>query len=389
MKYFVYQSNESDCGFASLKMLLAFLNKDQSYLYLKKTDKNKDYSFFDLINIAKNNNLLIKGFSYKKDNFDFPKTPFLALINENHLVLIKRIDKKYVFLYDPNKGKTRLKKTKFLEIFSYKTLEVVEHIKTKSNNSISFNILPIKNTIIKIVLSIVPSLLLVSGFFFVKNDSYIFIPIILLSLFAISELVEKWYVFKEINFFDKLYIDKYFKNESSNNYEKYTDFLSFKKQYFSFGNSFVISIIVSLLIIVILIINDPAYCVPILVSLLLLILKNFVFDKKIKKTKTHIENLEYKIKTSNQNIVNYVKDSLKDANEFVFKFSTFKCVSTFLIIIMSFLMMIYTNNISVNFIIFNFGVFYVLQENFDNLLTFGSNYDDYQKAKVKFLYQCY
>lgn len=389
MKYFIYQSNERDCGFSSLKMLLACLNKDKTYLYLRKSNKNKDYSFLDLINIAKSNNLLIKGFSYEKDNFGFPKAPFLALINDNHLVLIKKINKKHVYLYDPDKGKIRLKKNEFLEIFSYKTLEVIEHIKTKSNNSICCKILPVKNIIIKVALSILPSLLLVSGFFFVKNDSYIFIPIILLSLFAISELVEKWYIFKEIHFFDKLYIDKYFKNSNLNNREKYNDYLSFKKQYFSFGNSIVISVMISLLIIIISIINDPAYCVPILVLLLLLILKNFVFDKKIKKTKVQIENLERKIKNSDQNVISYVKDSMKIANEFVFKFSAFKCFLTFLIIIMSFLMMIYTKNISVNFIIFNFGVFYVLQENLDNLLTFSSNYDDYLKSKVKFLYQCY
>ena len=44
MTYFTYQGNDHDCGFACLKMLLATLNKNKSYLYLDKEGKRSEPS---------------------------------------------------------------------------------------------------------------------------------------------------------------------------------------------------------------------------------------------------------------------------------------------------------------------------------------------------------
>ena len=53
MKYFIYQGNDHDCGFAALKMLLANLAKDKSYLYIPKPAKREYYTLEDLNDIAK------------------------------------------------------------------------------------------------------------------------------------------------------------------------------------------------------------------------------------------------------------------------------------------------------------------------------------------------
>ena len=388
MNYFVYQTSENDCGFASLKMLLANLNKDKNYLLLKKESKTSNYTFYDLIEIAKSNNLLLKGYKYEKDNFSFPKMPFLGLINDNHLVLVTKVSKRCVFYNDPNKGKIKTSIKDFLNMFSFVGLEIVEHQKTKATEFLSSKIIPTRKRILKCLLSIIPAILLVVGFFFVKEDSYIFIPIIFLSLYALFELVEKWYLIKEINFFDNFYIDKYFKNKHSIKYEDYFVYNQFKKDAFIFENSLLNSSIIISLIVFICIFNNPINVVAILVVLLLTIFKKAIFSNSESKSRQNIDSGEQLIKKSNA-CVDDVKALVNSTNKFVFRKSTTDCVISFIILIISFLMMIYTKNISVNFIIFYFGVFSILYSNFDTCLSIDNKYSDYYKQKIDFIYKCY
>lgn len=388
MDYFIYQSTENDCGFTCLKMLLADLNKDKKYLYLRKPKKSDCYTFYDIIELAKANNVVLKAYSYEQNDFKFPKTPFLALINEKHLVFVKNITKRHVFVFDPDKGKIKYKKDEFLKMFSFKTLEIYEHIQTNCHDSIKNRILPIRFKITKIALTLLPFISIIVGLFFVKSDSFVFIPIIFLTLFALFELVEKWYIFKEINFFDYLYIDKYFSKQ--NKFEDYQNYLSFKQKYFEFDNSFIASSVMSVVIIVIAIVNDPFYCFPILIILLVLIGKKALFAKKDNsiKEKICLEENNFK-KIPNYLNAESVGNAMESANNFAFRKAAFKVFMTFVIIILSFLLMIYTKNISVNYILFNFGIFYLLIEHFEILLSASDKRSEFDKEKVKFLYKCY
>ena len=50
--FYISQLNQSDCGFASLKMLLANVLKNEDYLYLKQDEEHGPYNYFELIQIA-------------------------------------------------------------------------------------------------------------------------------------------------------------------------------------------------------------------------------------------------------------------------------------------------------------------------------------------------
>ena len=53
MRYFTYQGNDYDCGFASLKMLLCYAHKTPKYLRLAKPEEKRSrYSYRDLLDIA-------------------------------------------------------------------------------------------------------------------------------------------------------------------------------------------------------------------------------------------------------------------------------------------------------------------------------------------------
>ena len=53
MKYFIYQGNDHDCAFAALKILLANLAKDKSFLYLPKPARREYYDLLDVVKLGR------------------------------------------------------------------------------------------------------------------------------------------------------------------------------------------------------------------------------------------------------------------------------------------------------------------------------------------------
>ena len=114
MKYFIYQGNDHDCGFAALKMFLATLAKDKSYLYIPKPTKREYYSLDDLAEISKAYGITLDGNGCSKDYYDNLIEPSLTLIDDNHVVMVKKKKKNFIIIYDPGCGVVRMKKDEFL-----------------------------------------------------------------------------------------------------------------------------------------------------------------------------------------------------------------------------------------------------------------------------------
>ena len=88
MKYFIYQGNDHDCGFAALKMFLATLAKDKSYLYIPKPSKREYYNLNDLVDLSKTYNLNLEANGCTKDYYDHLVIPSLTLIDVKLLQLL-------------------------------------------------------------------------------------------------------------------------------------------------------------------------------------------------------------------------------------------------------------------------------------------------------------
>ncbi len=388
MLYFTYQGNDHDCGFASLKMLLATLNKNKSYLYLDKEVKREEYSFLDLIEIGKEHGVLLKPYKYRIEEVNDIKTPFLALINENHLVLVKSSKRGSYEIYDPAKGIYKMKYQEFDRIWTGKTLEVNEYNEVPYKKKRTM-IMPLKFTIVSLAISLVSLFSILVGFFFVKDDSYFFIPVIFLAVFAIAELVDNWYLIKEINIFDKKYIPIFFAIKKKDVKAQYKDYLKFKTDYFGFGRKFYGACIMSVVIIVVLIINDPINSIACLSLILLILLERMLFKKKDDELQKELDkNEELLIDFNNKSLVDDLLLINQNANSFALNVSMRKCIDTFIIVILSFTMMIISGNISVNFIIFHFGAFYIFFNNIDAIVTMGEKKKEYDIAKTRFIDTC-
>lgn len=386
-RYFCYQGNDKDCGFASLKMLLAVTHKNEGYLRLKKTDKRDNYSFADLISIASDYGLSLTAYRYSKEEEVSIKAPFLALLDQNHLVLITSINSFAVTMSDPSFGIVVLKRGEFDRRWSGDTLEVkssvaVEYVKDK------VRIQKRSSKLFAFMFSIASLASLLIGLFFVKDNSYIFIPIILLSLFIVIELVEKWYIIKQINLFDERFIPLYFYDSTRIDKRGLEEYSEFKKMYFTFDNKILSSILLSVVIIVTLIVNNPSNAVAILGILFLNIAFRILFKEKDEAKALEISTSENKLFASNNSSSFDVLKISKMSNKFAFSLTIRKCIFSFIILLISFLMMIVSHEISVNFILFHFGIFYLLNNQFDNLVGFVDIKKEYEKSKARFLDKC-
>ena len=83
--YYIQQTRKDDCGYASLKMLLASLNKDKNYLFLQEEKEKGSYSYLELVTIAKQHDVELNGY-----RIDSLKPSFLT-VNKNGF-LVKSLD---------------------------------------------------------------------------------------------------------------------------------------------------------------------------------------------------------------------------------------------------------------------------------------------------------
>ncbi|MCR5333027.1 MAG: hypothetical protein K6E11_03300 [Bacilli bacterium] len=387
MKYFCYQSNDHDCGFAALKMMLATLNHCRSYLYLPKNEKRSYFSFTDLKDIASKYGLTLKAYHYQVKEVNELK-PCLAVIYGQHLVYIKDVSHGVYTIYDPAQGIYKMKASKFDEIWTGDTLEIDSYVKTEYKTKRNY-IIPMRFFIVSALISVLAVVSLAIGFFFVKNDSYIFLPIIFIALFSICELVENWYLIKSINWFDKKYVPLIFENKNENAMDTYKDYINFKKDYFSFGRKFFSAMLTSSFVLVILILNDPINSIMLIGIVLLLILERLLFKRRDTEFMDNLShNEQLLITNSNANLVEDILMISHSSGGYVLNLSVRKCINTFIIIVLSFTMMMISQTVSVNYIIFHFAAYYLFYSNIDIVLTMGENKKQYDMSKARFLDTC-
>jgi len=388
MRYFIYQGNDNDCGFASIKMLLAIVNKNPGFLYLDKPTKRERYTFSDLIALAKDNGLFLTAYEYEpKSPLDI-QTPFLALIDGNHLVMVKEARKKTVIIYDPAEGAIVLKHEEFNKRWNKMTLEI-DHFEKQDFVKKKLELLPLKKRIVSLLFSSLSIASLLTGFFFIKDNAYIFVPVIMLALFAIFELVEKWYLIKELKFFDNTYMPKYFAKDNDDAINKYKEYTNCKKSFFEFDRKAYSSFGIIAVFVFVLVFNNLWNTIAVIFLLILALIEKQFFKPKDNEKELNLTKLENTlVKGDNKNLVPDLLSISESSNNFALRLSTRKCINAFIILLLSLGMMIISNEISLNFVIFNFGLFVILFENMDTTLGIGDKSKKYQKEKMRFLDQC-
>lgn len=196
--YYVPQIQKDDCGFACVKMLLANVNKDRNYLFLPQDEQHGPYSYQNLIEIASQYGITLVG--YKRDEKmtikEQRKFPFIATITTksggSHAVLVYKIFLGSVYYLDPRLGKVDVSLRKFVSIWDG-TMLAVETVNKKTCPYKEAKPLTLGQTIILNLLEVMVGLCVIAGVYFINDNAYVFIPIVLFALAVVFELLVKSY----------------------------------------------------------------------------------------------------------------------------------------------------------------------------------------------------
>lgn len=297
--YFIQQSNDSDCGFACLKMILAIKNKDKNYLYLFCPDiEHKNYSYKELIDLAKQNGLSLNGYRFtnkleikKEKNF-----PFIASIrNANHAVVIKSIKMGRVKIYDPSLGVYSLSLKKFCEIWDGTAL-LVESFEKRQYPFAIDNILSIKHRICLASLQIFDVILCALAIFFMDKKY----PSILMWIFTIAfillAIITLFYSFNISNKMDKKFESKASNVKSNKYYDYYINCEKLKAKTISYPTNFISALFISVIAMVIILLNGYINIVYIVSSLVVAIIRALVVDPYTRKKNVTMYELENKMR---------------------------------------------------------------------------------------------
>lgn len=388
MSYFIFQGNDYDCGFASLKNLLANYTKDKSYLYLPKGDKKEHFSLDDLCSIAETYGFKLEAYGCDNDYYDNMKCPCLVMIELNHIVMVVKASKNHIAILDPNEGKIRMKKEVFLQKWRRIVLEIEPVKPAKKLPKLRYEILPPKTTITSIIISLISIGVLIGSFYLLNNQKNAMFSFIFLGVFAISLVVEKFLLCKQIYQFDKKFIPLYFDQPENKNKISYINFMSFKQQYFTKNRDLLSALILAITIGFLLCLNDFRNLFVLLALVLLKMLEKLLFGKSDETLKRKINESEEKCFSDPDKCSGHAIRANFLANEHIF-ISTIKNVF-YMVASFGFalLMMVITNNSGCNYVIFHFGLYYFGSNSISSIIDCLSYRKELLKSKCRFFDMC-
>ena len=388
MKYFIYQGNDHDCGFAALKMLLATLAKDRSYLFIPKPSKREYYSLEDLVLLSNTYGVTLEGNGCSKDYFDFLQTPSLTLIDENHVVMVKKRKKNYLILYDPGRGVIKMMKDEFLRRWRCVILEVADAKNILKIDKIRQQILPTKLNILSCLVSLFSAGLLIAAFYLLNKSENIVFSLLFLVMFVCAQIAEKYILYKQVYTFDNTYIPKYFEQKKNCTKDRYVQFNDYKKQFFVSCRQTLASILLAFTVTFLLCFNDFRNMFVLFALILIKLLELIMFSKSGEETKSRITELENQSFKDQASIKEMAMEANLRADKYLFNEGIKEIFYIFLSFFFAVTMMFVTQNIGCNYVIFHFVMYYAGFVSYNQLLNNLSLRKENSKMERRFFDSC-
>ena len=120
MKYFIPQIDQTDCGFACLKMLIAHLYEDERALFIKQDENHGPYNMKEIKEKGEVYGISLTGIEVTdKKSIKEMRFPFLAILKKKndlyHYDLVTKVKWGSVYYSDPSIGECS---TSFKNFFS-------------------------------------------------------------------------------------------------------------------------------------------------------------------------------------------------------------------------------------------------------------------------------
>jgi len=126
----VYQQNTKDCGVACLLSIIKYYKGNNTFHNIRHLTKcdNNGVTALNLIEASKKIGFSSRGLKCSYEDLNNIVKPFIAhtvLENGyNHYVVVHKIDKNYVMIFDPYKGIQKYEKNEFLKIWDNIVIEL-------------------------------------------------------------------------------------------------------------------------------------------------------------------------------------------------------------------------------------------------------------------------
>ncbi|MDY2728383.1 MAG: cysteine peptidase family C39 domain-containing protein [Candidatus Onthovivens sp.] len=395
MRYYVKQIGENDCGFTCLKMLLAMVNKKTDYLYFPTPDIKSKSSLKELILFAKKENLILEAsrIECKEDFYKFKsKKPFLAPLKNDdslHMVLIKKVTKNKVLLYDPALGVYYENKQKFLSKRNGEMIEIVSY-SPGSFKKTNINVIPKTMMFVTLFFQMASFIsLMVATLFIDKNFSF-FIPLGLFLAYIIFEFLYQKFLIMSLKSFDEKILVNDFVPRRDQIRKYYQPMNKFKYTIIStplqIVNYFLILFFGLFLLAINSLTNLVILCSIFIIQILFRIFESFKVDQKYE----YLGKLERKIFYDYSSNADDFEANIKELNNETYKYVGYlnfkKYFFVFLTISMCLIYLGFDGNISINFMLFHFFLYVYLEDYFDKILNLPKLINEIKYYKCLYLY---
>ena len=388
MNYYIPQINQSDCGFACLKMLVAHLYGDQKALYIPQDETKGPYSIKNVIELAANYGITLNGVDVEeKEKIKEAKFPFIALLQRGdelfHYVLVTKVKLGTVYYLDPDEGECTLSKKNFIKEWTGAAL-MVSYFEKKD---INFNVnLPVNKDkgILTALFQLFTAIFLVLGIYFIDQTTKVYIPVIFLSAAFLSEILLRVFLIKRMEKLDDVYLNhvnverKFFYSF----YERYEDY---KKQTITSKMNFIFSLVIILFVTVVVLLNNIYNAFIVLVPLFIAILDVKYTQPSLEEIKKSIGRAEKELTISKN--VDMSRTTLGEIHSLTYQYARKvllkKYVQLFLSLIISLLTTVFNETFSLPYVIFYFAITYMLLEQYINFLNYPNARKEELKAKVR------
>lgn len=391
LMHYVKQLTKDDCGFASLKNLLANLFKDSSYLNLKQDENHGPYSYKEITEIAINEGVILKGLRFDKieELSQFVKNkPTIVSIKEEctlHAVLIVKIKKKSVTYLDSNKGVISKRKEDFFDQWDRTALVVSDY---KKNDTKIFNdkFVSKRSISLAIIFQLLSSIAMMVGILFLDKNIWFGLSVITFGLAVALDLIFRSRSFKILKAIDSRCESK--ELITNNDFDLYVDRLEdYKKSFVTIITSSVSSVIMSVFIIFILLLNNYHNVFLIAVVLIIELFDLSFLNKHEEKRRSELEQLESQMKKSSHNEEKHML--LLKLHSLSYKYGYYKyfqkVFESFILIISIILIMLMDGIINFQYIVFYFFVLEMLKKGIRYMLKLSKTIANHRFIKVKLI----
>lgn len=392
MKYYIQQLSNKDCGITALKILLANIYKRKDFLFYPEANLNESLSLEQLITIAKNEGVELKGYRIKnKEEIKLLKNKKILVIlirnGISHIVNVDKIGTKYIKVYDSSLGFIKYKYEDFYKLFSGEFLEVIS-VKGSNYKHKDKTLMPLKYKLVILGLQLISFLLLAVTFFFVNEEFSFIVPLILVFSFSLLFVIQQQFLVYAMKKVDKTLFYEIFNRSKDKIKEKYLNITKLKKSLFVDPSQLIASILMVLIAIIILGLNSYLNLISIgivlIAQIVLLFVQNRFFNTNINKISS-LENSFFASKNKEDSYAIYEK-----LNSATYKYINIvnlkKCVIYLLIIVLCFFISSLTGNISLNFILFHFFIFILISENLEKIMLYKSQIEEQNYLKSYYYY---